>query len=156
VRDQCFWMLGAAASLWDPVPSPSQGAMILVVERDPHVQMLERYFLEQAGYSVELVDNGRAALARARELRPCILISEILVPELDGLAVCRAIKATQETRHIAVLIFSILSAEGRAREAGADAFLRKPLDDALLIGSVETLLHRYEKAEEDERPSGTR
>jgi len=75
--------------------SPPPGAMILVVERDPHVQALERYFLEQAGHSVELVDNGRAAIARARELQPCILISEILVAGVDGLAVCRAIKAAR-------------------------------------------------------------
>ena len=73
-------------------------------------------------------------------LLPDILLSEILVPQVDGLSVCRALKADPATRHIAVLIFSILAAEDRAREAGADAFLRKPLDDAQLIQSIEQLL----------------
>ncbi len=122
---------------------PEYKALILVVERDPHVRALERFFLEQAGYGIEFVDNGRAAVDRAIALQPRILISEILVPGLDGLSVCRQIKANPATCHIAVLIFSILSAEARALDAGADAFLHKPLDDTLLIRSVEELLNQY-------------
>ncbi len=114
--------------------------LIVVVERDPHLRKLERYFLEQAGYEVEFVDNGIAALARARELHPHLLISEILVPRMDGLSLCRALKSDPGTRSIRVLIFSILSAEALATEAGADAFLRKPLNDVRLVESVEKLL----------------
>jgi CheY-like chemotaxis protein len=115
-------------------------ALILVVERDPHVRELERYFLEEAGYAVEFAEDGRAALDQARTLRPQILITEILVPRLDGLALCRAIKADQDMREIAVLIFSILLAEGRAREAGADGFLRKPLAEKRLVDTVRELI----------------
>ena len=120
-------------------------ALILVVERDPHMQALERYFLEQAGYTVEFAANGHLAVERTRLLLPHILISEILVPGLDGLSVCRAIKADPETRSVAVVIFSILAAEERALEAGADAFLRKPLDDRLLIESVDLLLQKLHR-----------
>lgn len=121
----------------------SDSALVLVVERDPHMQALERYFLEQAGYAVEFVGDGREVVERARALVPQIVMAEILVPGLDGLSVCRAIKAAPETRDVAVLIFSILAAEGRALEAGADAFLHKPLDDARLIESVQALLRRH-------------
>jgi CheY-like chemotaxis protein len=118
-------------------------ALILVVERDPHVRELEQYFLQEAGYSVEFAADGQAALQQARELHPHILITEILVPKLDGLALCRALKQDPETRHIAVLIFSILLAEGRAREAGADSYLRKPLAEKRLVDTVRDLLaHR--------------
>ena len=119
---------------------PVRQILILAVERDPHVRSLARYFMEQAGYRVEFTDNGAQALEQARLLLPDILLSEILVPQVDGLSVCRALKADPATRRIAVLIFSILAAEDRAREAGADAFLRKPLDDAQLIRSIEQLL----------------
>jgi CheY-like chemotaxis protein len=115
-------------------------ALILVVERDPHVRELEQYFLEEAGYTVEFAENGLAALALARTLRPHILITEILVPQLDGLALCRTLKEDPATRHIAVLIFSILLAEGRAREAGADGFLRKPLAERRLVETVRELI----------------
>lgn len=122
----------------DP-PAPHH-ALILVVERDPHVRELEKYFLEEAGYQVEFAEDGLAALDRAKELRPQILITEILVPLLDGLALCRRIKEDPETQSIAVLIFSILLAEGRAREAGADSFLRKPLAESRLVETVQQLI----------------
>lgn len=115
-------------------------ALILVVERDPHVRELEQFFLEEAGYVVEFADDGLAALEQARTLHPHILITEILVPRLDGLALCRKIKSDPDTRGIAVLIFSILLAEGRAREAGADSFLCKPLAEKRLVETVRELI----------------
>lgn len=122
--------------------TPRNRALILVVERDPHIKMLERYFLENAGFRVEFVGDGEQGLERARALRPHIVIAEILLPRLDGLSVCRRLKSDPATRDIAVLLFSILSAADRARDAGADAFLRKPLDDAVLLRTVEQLLAR--------------
>ena len=120
--------------------STDNRVLILVVERNPAVQRLERYFLEHAGYSVEFTNDGLSALERARELKPAILVAEILVPELDGLSLCRAIKGDAATSHILVLIFSHLHAEDRAREAGADAFLIKPLNEELLIETVQKLV----------------
>lgn len=124
----------------DSGASTNQRALILVVERNPAVQRLERYFLEQAGYSIEFASDGLTALERARELKPKILVAEILVPKLDGLSLCRQLKSDPATSHIRVLIFSHLHAEDRAREAGADAFLFKPLNEELLIETVEKLI----------------
>lgn len=121
----------------------TDSALILVIERDRHIRTLERYFLEKAGYSVEFAEDGLQALERTKTLLPAILISEILVPRLDGLSVCRAIKSDPTTRSVTVLIFSILAAEERALEAGADAFLRKPLNDTLLVQSVNKLLEKH-------------
>jgi CheY-like chemotaxis protein len=120
--------------------SATHRALILVVERNPAVQRLERYFLEQAGYTVEFVNDGLAALECARELKPKILVAEILVPKLDGLSLCRQLKSDPATSHIRVLIFSHLHAEDRALEAGAEAFLFKPLNEELLIATVEKLI----------------
>ena len=115
-------------------------ALILVVERNPVVQRLEKFFLEQAGYTVEFANDGVTALARARELLPSILVTEIMVPKLDGLSLCRALKSDPGTQKIVVLMFSTLHAEDRAREAGADAFLYKPLNEQLLIETVQGLI----------------
>ncbi len=120
---------------------PEKGkAIILVVERDPHVRELESHFLDQAGYTVAFEQDGNIALAQARKIVPDIIITEILVPKLDGLALCRQLKADARTRDIAVLVFSILAAAGRAREAAADAFLLKPLAEHTLVGTVRQLL----------------
>lgn len=104
------------------------------------VARLERFFLEQAGYSIEFTSDGISALARTRELLPKIVVTEILVPKLDGLSLCRAIKSDPQTKEILVMIFSHLQAEDRATEAGADAFLTKPLNEELLIETLEKLL----------------
>jgi CheY-like chemotaxis protein len=126
--------------------SVKERALILVVERNPSVQRLEKFFLEQAGYTVEFATDGVAALERARELKPKILITEILVPKLDGLSLCRALKTDPSTRSIRVLIFSHLHAEDRAREVEADAFLLKPLNEQLLIDTVEKLIDWQQKS----------
>jgi CheY-like chemotaxis protein len=119
---------------------PQQRALILVVERNPIVQRLERFFLEQAGFTVEFTEDGLSALARAQELKPRIVVTEILVPKLDGLSLCRRLKSNAATKDILVMIFSHLQADDRAREAGADVFLSKPLDEELLIETLEKLL----------------
>ncbi|HSS19052.1 MAG TPA: response regulator [Pyrinomonadaceae bacterium] len=123
-----------------PPETPAKGALILVVERNPAVQKLERFFLEQAGYSVEFASDGVSALARTKELCPRIVVTEILVPRLDGLSLCRALKSDPKTRSIIVLVFSHLHAEDRANEAGANAFMVKPIDEEHLINIVSKLL----------------
>lgn len=117
-----------------------RGAVILVVERDPHVRELESYFLEKAGYAVDFAGDGLQAMDLIHNVRPDIVITEILVPKLDGLSLCRQIKESEDLRATRVLIFSILSASIRAREAGADAFLMKPLAEQKLVETVQQLL----------------
>jgi CheY-like chemotaxis protein len=119
---------------------PDRRALILVVERNVAVQRLERFLLEQAGYSVEFASDGVSALARAQELCPQIVVTEILVPRLDGLSLCRALKSDPRTKSIVVLLFSHLHAEDRALESGADAFIVKPIDEGSLIETVSKLL----------------
>lgn len=119
----------------------SERALILVADPDVHVRALERYFLEQAGFEVELVSDGEEGLARARTLRPAVVITEILLPRRDGLSICRALKTDPATKSIPVVVFSILAAEDRAQHAGADAFVKKPIDDAELIAAVRALLN---------------
>lgn len=125
---------------------PRERALILVVERNPAVQRLERFLLEQAGYSVEFASDGVSALARAQELCPKIIVTEILVPRLDGLSLCRALKSDPRTSSIVVLVFSHLHAEDRALEAGADAFIVKPIEEEHLIETVSKLLEIHREA----------
>jgi len=129
-------------------------AIILVVERDPHVRDLETFFLNEAGFGVEFAADGMAALEMARAITPDIIITEVLVPKLDGLALCRSIKGDPALNRTIVLIFSILAAEGRAREAGADAFLMKPLAERRLVSTVRDLLARRAAAPPNTPNSG--
>ena len=113
---------------------------ILIAERDPSVRELQEHFLGRAGLAVEFAGDGLDALERARLLRPAVVITEILIPKLDGLALCRRLGEDPDTRDIPVLVFSILAAAPRAAEAGARAYLRKPLVESLFVATVQQLI----------------
>ena len=117
-----------------------KSALVLVVERDPWVRELEEYFLTEAGFAVEFAANGEQALEQIRLASPEVVITEVLVPGVDGLALCRKIRQDPATRDAAVVVFSFLTLGDRAAEAGADAFLRKPLSDRKLVDTVRGLL----------------
>ena len=114
--------------------------LVLIAERDRTVRELQRQFVEEAGFGVEFVDDGEAALARAREALPAVVITEIMLPKVDGLTVCRRLGEDPVTQHIPVLVFSILAASARAHDAGAKAFLRKPIVGAVFIAKLEELV----------------
>ena len=115
-------------------PSFSSSSAILTSASSSHI------FSTRPGYAVDFAADGVVALERARELRPDIIITEVLVPKLDGLALCRAVKNDPQLRHIVMLVFSILAVQSRASEAGADAFLMKPLAEKRLVDTVRQLL----------------
>ena len=110
--------------------------VVLVAERDRHVRELQEFFLTRAGFAVEFADDGEMALDAARRIIPRVIVCEILLPKLDGLTLCRRLKADPMTNSIPVIVFSILSAGIRAHEAGADAFLRKPIIESTFLAAI--------------------
>ena len=120
--------------------SANPSGLILIAERDLKVRDLQTYFLTKAGFAVEFVDDGQAALDRARTLRPALIVTEILVPIIDGLTLCRRLRDEPTTHAIPVVVFSILGAAARADEAGAKAFLRKPLVESVFVTTVQDLI----------------
>ena len=133
--------LGVARIRTVPEESTREDAVrktVLVADRDPHIRRLVAQFLAEQ-YVVEFADDGYSALDRVRLSPPSAIISEILIPRLDGLALCRAIKADPLTQRVPVLVISMLMANERAIQSGADAFLTKPLERASLVASVDAL-----------------
>ena len=134
--------------------SHPEPCMVLIAERDKSVRELQQYFLGQAGFTVEFVDDGAAALHHATNHPPALIITEILIPTLDGLALCRKLREDPTTRDIPVIVFSILAAAPRAEEAGATAFLRKPLVESIFVAKVRELISA--QAHESRRSDGSR
>jgi CheY-like chemotaxis protein len=114
------------------------GRLALVVEREGASRQLTTQFLCELGFHVELAADGASGLEKARQLRPALVVSEILLGQLDGFALCRRVKGSApETR---VVLLSVLSAAARARDAGADVFLSKPLSQTKLAAALAGLL----------------
>ena len=113
-----------------------ESRMVLIAERDQNVRALQARFLEKAGFGVEFADDGQAAFDRARVAQPAVIVTEILIQTLDGLALCRRLREDPLTREIPVIVFSVLAAAARAAEAGANAYLRKPIVESVFIAAV--------------------
>ncbi len=112
---------------------------ILVGERDPFMQRALQYVLP-AEYRTRFVDDGKALIQVAHTSPPALIVSEALLPEMDGFQVCRYIKSNPQTSHIPFMLFTWLMARERALQAGADAFLLKPLDAPTFLETIERLL----------------
>ena len=119
---------------------------ILVVDDDVKIVRLVRTYLERAGYRVLEATDGRSALAAITLEMPALVVLDVMLPEVDGLAVLRAVRQTDRTPVI------ILSARGLVDDriagltAGADDYLPKPFSPAELVLRVERILERSDPA----------
>src|ERR1700733_12318207 len=102
--------------------------IIMIADADPHVRDLAGLFLTEAGYQVDYASNGYEALDKARLAPPNVVLVDIIIPRLGGLALCRLLKSDSVTKNVKVVVFSELSLqEVFVQKAGADAFLSKPV-----------------------------
>ena len=120
---------------------------ILIAEDSPTQSARLAHLLEQHGYVVTTAANGREALALLARHKPAMVISDIVMPELDGYGLCRAIKADQTLKNIPVMLVTTLSDPNdviRGLECGADNFLRKPYEERYLLSRIDYLLMNTE------------
>jgi CheY-like chemotaxis protein len=113
---------------------------VFVVDKDTHLRSLLTEFLTDLGCDLKFFDDGYTALDAARLNPPALIITEILVPRLDGLSLCRLIKGDNTLASVKVLVLSCLSAEERARQSNADGFLTKPIQRPTILESVRALI----------------
>ncbi|MGC9369236.1 MAG: diguanylate cyclase [Paracoccaceae bacterium] len=115
--------------------------------------------LSQACYDVLLAEGGQRALDMARAERPDLILLDLMMPDMDGITVCRQLRADPATAGIPVIMVTAQrgsAAKMRALKAGADDFLSKPLDDMILLARVRSLLRARETAQELALREGTR
>jgi PAS domain S-box-containing protein len=120
---------------------------ILVAEDSPTQAERLRLLLEEEGYRVELTRSGAEALARTRAHPPDLIISDVLMPQMDGYAFCTAVKASEATRRIPFILFTERNGpadiiEGLLR--GADNFIPKSSPDAYLLERVRRIFEQLE------------
>lgn len=124
-------------------PGQPPGLHVLVAEDSPTQAALLQATLVGAGYRVTVVGNGLEALAAGRRDKPLLVITDVVMPDMDGYELCRAIKADAALRDVPVMIVTSLREIDdivAALECGADNFIRKPFEPESLLARIDYLL----------------
>ncbi|MFE1518989.1 response regulator transcription factor [[Kitasatospora] papulosa] len=131
-------------------------AEVVVAEDDPDQAELVRRYLEHEGHAVTVVHDGRSALDLLRGRCPDLLVLDVMMPRVDGLDVCRIVRADPRLADLAVIMLTARSAEDDlllGLDLGADDYLAKPFSPRELMARIRSLLRRSERIdrEGDER-----
>ena len=121
---------------------------ILVVEDERDIAELIVYNLEREGFQVESVISGEDGLSVARGVHPDLIVLDIMLPEMNGLDVCRALKSDRATRDIPIIMLTARDEDidvVTGLEVGADDYITKPFSPRVLIARIRTVLRRYKQ-----------
>lgn len=126
--------------------SQSSKSLVLVVDDEPVNLKLLRSVLSSAGHQVICAADGLTALHMAEASRPHLILLDVMMPDMDGYAVCRSLKASELTRHIPVIFVTgrdDMAAEARGFELGAADYITKPIRLPVVLARVHTHLALY-------------
>ena len=118
-------------------------AKLLIAEDDPEIAMLERDFLEMAGYEVSIVDNGQHAVTEALNGGYSLILLDLMLPGCSGYDVCRLIRDKIDVPILMVTARTESVDKIRGLGLGADDYIAKPFDPAELVARVKAHLSRY-------------
>jgi DNA-binding response OmpR family regulator len=121
---------------------------ILIVEDDFDISNLLRIFFDGEGYDVEVASRGTDALAAARQMHPNLIILDILLPDMDGYAVCKELRMRPRTRHIPIIFLTRKDDRSdriSGLELGADDYITKPFDIEELKLRAQNAIARAER-----------
>jgi two-component system, OmpR family, alkaline phosphatase synthesis response regulator PhoP len=125
---------------------------VLVIEDDEDIQELVNYNLTKEGYHISCVASGEDGLRTAKSKLPNLIVLDLMLPGIDGLEICKLIKADPKTQHIPIVMLTAKGEESdvvTGLELGADDYITKPFSPKVLVARVRSILRRKAK------PSGS-
>lgn len=126
---------------------------ILVVDDEEDIIELVRYNLAKEGYKVIGVTTGEQAISKARTELPDLIVLDLMLPGVDGLEVCKILKANEKTAHIPIIMLTAKGDESdivTGLELGADDYITKPFSPKVLVARIRTVLRRKRVREKEE------
>jgi two-component system phosphate regulon response regulator PhoB len=118
---------------------------ILVVDDEEDLLELVNYNLTKEGYRVTCVASGERALKEAQDSLPDLIVLDLLLPRVDGLELCKLLKADQRTKHIPIVMLTAKAEESdivRGLDLGADDYIAKPFSPRVLVARIRSVLRR--------------
>lgn len=127
------------------------GELILLVDDEPNIIELAQLYLEREGYRIITATDGKAALAAVASQRPALMVLDLMMPEVDGLEVCRTLRGKKDP--VAILMLTARDEDIDkilGLELGADDYLTKPFNPRELVARVKAVLRRSSNSGEDQ------
>jgi len=118
---------------------------ILIVDDEEDVLELVQYNLDKNGYRIETATTGEKALTKARTKLPDLIILDLMLPDIDGLDVCKKLKSDTKTQNIPIIMLTAKGEEAdivTGLELGADDYVTKPFSPKVLVARVRRILHK--------------
>lgn len=123
--------------------------LILIVDDEPHLVELLAYNIRAAGYEVDTALDGKKALERAAKNPPDLVLLDLMMPLIPGMAVAQRLRENDATRHVPIIMLTARSENAdqvRGLRAGADDYVTKPFSIELLLARIEAVLRRSNRA----------
>ena len=115
---------------------------VLIVEDDRNIAELLQLYLEKEGYAVTIANDGGQGLTKFRAIKPDLVLLDVMMPVMDGWAVCNAIRAEAQTPIIMLTAKSETSDKVQGLKAGADDYITKPFEMREVLARIEAVLRR--------------
>ena len=121
---------------------------VLIVEDDKNIQDLLQMYLEKEGYAVTTASDGGQGLTKFRSIQPDLVLLDVMMPVMDGWAVCRAIRAESQTPIIMLTAKGELDDKVAGLKSGADDYVTKPFEMREVLARIEAVLRRSDRSPE--------
>lgn len=119
---------------------------ILLVDDEPDILEFVSYNLKKAGYDVTIANNGKQAVAKAKEIKPHLILLDVMMPEMDGIETCEEIRSIPALKNT-IIAFLTARSEDYSQiagfEAGGDDYITKPIKPKVLQSRIKALLKRF-------------
>jgi len=136
--------------------SPLAPKKILIVEDEADIAQLVKLYLEKEGFHTNVAGSGFEALKLIKSERPDLLILDLMLPEIDGIEVCKKIRNAPDTALLPILMLTAKAEESDTiigLELGADDYVTKPFSPKVLVARVKALFRRLERTDDPKQSS---
>jgi two-component system, OmpR family, alkaline phosphatase synthesis response regulator PhoP len=136
-----------------PSPTPKK---ILIVEDEPDIAQLVKLYLEKDGFRPTIAKTGVEGLKLVKTERPDMVILDLMLPEMDGLEICKRIRTSLDTALLPIMMLTAKAEESDTiigLELGADDYVTKPFSPKVLVARVKALFRRLERADDPKQTS---
>ena len=132
--------------------STASAKKVLIVEDEKDILQLVKLYLEKEGYRIVTASTGSEGLAQVRTEKPDLVVLDLMLPEIDGLEICKRLRSAPDTAMLPIIMLTAKAEESDTiigLELGADDYVTKPFSPKTLVARVKALFRRLERKPED-------